>query len=178
MTKTLVTFTLAGAVVLVLGACGVDVHTDADGSKTVNVASPFGSVNINTDVNPSKTGLPVYPGARLKQDGGDANSADVNVSGGGALGVKIVAAEMESQDAPQPIVDFYKREMQKYGSVTECRGEIDFDGRNADHPVCKQDSRKREQQLVVGTSGEHRLVSVKPRGAGSEFAMVYIRTSN
>src|SRR5688500_8709439 len=125
MTKTLLSLSLAAAV-LALSGCGVDVHTDADGSKTVNVASPFGAVNVNTDVNPSKTGLPVYPGAHVKRDGDDPGSADVNISGGGLFGVKVVAAELESQDAPQAIVEFYKREMQTYGSVTECRGEIDF----------------------------------------------------
>jgi hypothetical protein len=41
--------------------------------------------------------------------------------------------------------------------------------------VCKEDLASRETQLVAGTEDSHRLVSVKPRGNGSEFAVVSIQ---
>src|SRR2546429_9962903 len=105
MMHKLLALTLVGGGVIVLTACGVDVHTDADGKKTVNVASPFGSVNVNTAIDPAKTGLPVYPGAHLapKRHDDSGGSANVRVGAPG-FGLQVVAAEMESGDAPEALV--------------------------------------------------------------------------
>lgn len=178
MTHNPLTLTLCGALAIVSAACGVEVHKDVDGkTATVNVASPFGSIHVKTDVDASKTGLPAYPGARPAEDGDESNSADVNISGGKLFGLKVVAVEMESDDEVQPIVDFYKREMHKYGSVTECHGEIDFkDKGSSERAVCENRPWEHETQLAVGSGRDHRIVSVKPRRSGSTFAIVSIQT--
>jgi hypothetical protein len=180
MTHKYLTLVVCGGLAILSAACGIEVQKRGDGkTATVNVASPFGSMHLKTDVDASKTGLPVYPGARPTDDGDEASSADVNISGGNLFGVKVVAVEMESDDAVQPIVDFYKREMQQYGVVTECHGDISFKGGPTSHrPVCEDRAREHETQLLVGSESHHRIVSVKPRGSGSEFAMVSIQTGN
>ena len=60
--------------------------------------------------------LPVYPGARLKQDDSDGNdkSANVNISSFG-FGLKVVALEYQSDDSP----DKARRLLQ--GSTQEVR---------------------------------------------------------
>jgi hypothetical protein len=162
---------------LLLPACGVTVDHDDTGRKTnVDIHTPFGSVDVRTDVDAAATGLPVYPGARLLRDRHDPGSANVNV-GNSYFGVKVVAAKFEHEDAPEPIVDYYKNAMKKYGDVLECRGNIDFKGHDAlSHPVCNERRRSSEIQLVAGTEQRHRIVVVKPRGSGSEFSAVYIET--
>jgi len=91
--------------------------------------------------------------------------------------VKVVAAKFEGDDDPEAIVDFYKKEMRSFGDVTECRGDLDFRGRpGSQRPVCREKPSSREIQLVAGTEERHRIVVVKPRGRGSEFAVVYIQT--
>ena len=48
-----------------------------------------------------------------------------------------------------------------------------------DAPRCKSGRGRRGQvQVGVGNKGNFRLASVKPRGSGSEFAVVYVRASN
>ena len=42
-------------------------------------------------------------------------------------------------------------------------------------PVCENKPSSDEVELVSGTEEDHRLVSVKPRGQGSEFALVSIQ---
>jgi len=37
-------------------------------------------------------------------------------------------------------------------------------------------SKKKQTQLAVGTEERHRLVSVKPRGSGSEYSVVFVQT--
>src|SRR5262245_51373393 len=152
---------------LLLPACGVNVDRDEQGRKTkVDIHSPFGDVKVRTDVDASATGLPVYPGARpLRNRHDEPESADVNV-GNSWFGVKVVATKFEHDDAPEPIVDFYKNALKQYGDVLECHGHIDF--KHGTHePVCKERQRSLETQLVAGTEERHRIVVVKPRGAGS-----------
>ena len=173
------TFQTCSAVIaasLMLAACGMDVDHDSDGRKTkVDIRTPFGDVNVRTAVDASATGLPIYPGSRPTQTGrNEPESANVNV-GNSYFGVKVVAAKFEHDDAPDPIVDYYRQAMKKYGDVLECHGNIDFKGRDS-HPVCRERRGSREIQLASGTEDRHRIVVVKPRGEGSEFSAVYIET--
>jgi hypothetical protein len=164
--------------VVVLAACGVNVEKNADGSAAkVNVASPFGSVSVKTDIDGAETGLPVYPGAHPRKKGDrESSSADVIV-GSSFFGVRVIAAEYESGDPAAPIVDFYQREMRRYGSVTECRGAMDIDGGPGDDtPTCRE--RSGRVDLAVGTKSNHRVVSVKSRGTGSVIDLVHIQTGN
>jgi hypothetical protein len=161
---------------LLIAGCSVDVQQDTQGDrKRVDVRMPVGTVRVNTNVTAPDTGLAVYPGARPRQDGDEPRSADVSI-GAPFFGVHVVAAKFESDDAPSQVVDFYRKALGEYGAVTECRGDIDFKGRSGSRPVCRERSRSKVLQLVAGTERRHRLVSVEPRGDGSEFAVVFIQT--
>lgn len=173
---TLQTRSAVVAASLLFAACGMDVDRDAQGHNTkVDIRTPFGDVNVRTDVDASATGLPIYPGSRPAQTRRhEPERAGVNV-GNSYFGVKVVAAKFEHKDAPEPIVAYYKQAMKKYGEVLECHGNIDFRGPDS-RPVCKERRRSQETQLVAGTEDRHRIVVVKPLGSGSEFSAVYIET--
>jgi hypothetical protein len=172
MTLTLV---LAISAVGLSAACGIDVH-EAERGKNVDIRSPLGSVSVRTDVENADTGLPVYPGAQPLREHGDHESANVSVASRW-FGVKVIAAKYESEDTQDKIVDFYRREMKTYGAVTECRGDVDFrGGPGARRAVCKERPSSSDVQLVTGTEERQRVVAVKPRGAGSEFSLVYVTT--
>jgi len=159
--------------VVPLAACGVDVHESGPG-KDVDIRSPLGNVSVRTDVKGLDTGLAVYPGARPLREGDDPENANVNVASRW-FGVKVIAAKYESGDGQEEVLDFYRRELKSHGPVTECRGEVDFqDGSR--RPVCRERPSSSEVQLVTGTEERHRIVSVKPRRDGVEFALVYITT--
>lgn len=168
-----IALTLALVVSLPLAACRVSVdetpdHTNAD----VRILTPVGSVLVRTGYEQSETGLKVYPGARALRDRHEPQTADVSV-GNSVFGVKVATAKYESDAPPESIVDFYKKQMGALGAVTECRGNVNFRG---DRPVCRGAFFARTTQLAVGTEEQHRLVSVKKRGNGSEFSVVYVRT--
>lgn len=158
-----------------LVACDAKVTEDPNSDdKNVDLRSPIGNLSVKTSMDAPDTGLPVYPGAKLlKDDEDDGDSADVNISSP-FFGLRVVAAEFESEDEPQKIIEFYRNEMQTYGDVTECRGNVDFEGSDGAKKAVCRDQATREVQLVAGTEDNHRLIAVKPRGSGAEFAMVYI----
>src|SRR5208283_2377652 len=110
------------AVALLLPACSVNVQKEANGrDKQVDIKTLLGGVHVSQQADASDIGLAVYPGAHLKEkdsDGGD-KSANVNISGFG-YGLRVVALEYESDDAPAKVLSFYKDQLKKYGSVLEC----------------------------------------------------------
>jgi hypothetical protein len=159
---------------LSLIACDVDVHEKGK-DKNVDVHTAFGDISVRTSEGGPDTGLPVYPGAQpLRDEDEEPENADIKVASS-HFGMHVAAAKFESKDAPQAIVDFYKDKLGSYGAVIECKGEIDFEGEPG-QPVCREKPDSSEIQLVAGASEEnHRMVAVKPRGSGSEFAVVHIQ---
>ena len=150
--------------------------------KTVTVALLAGlsltacSVDVNTRVEAQETGLPAYPGARLVRDHDGAESAKVNINTSW-FGVNVVAAKYHTDDRPAAVVDFYRQAMAASGATVECRGNIDFKGRRGHRTaVCHADASSDEVQLVAGVETDQRIVAVKPRGTGAEFAVVHVRT--
>lgn len=180
-------FLLFAAVLLSFGAlcgCSVKTHENENGKKNdVDIKSPFGSLSVregHTDV--KDTGLPAYPGARVKKDDDDeGNNANVNISSP-LFGVKVAAVKYESDDAPDKVLSFYRKEMGKYGQVVDCTGGfgLNFRGhRDKDAPVScdgHDSGHEYREELKVGTESNQRVLAIKPRGSGSEFAVVYVRT--
>ena len=184
---------LLAAVVLsamLLPACSVNVKKNAQGEeKKVDIDTPLGGIHVNEGVDARDTGLPVYPGAKPKEKDSshDSKSANVNISGFG-FGLKVVAIEYVSNDPPQKIVDYYKDQLKKYGSVLECHtskhsGDERVD--SSDHEPGKSQSKQlscekndggNTVELKVGTEDNQHIVAVEPNGKGSNFALVYVKT--
>jgi hypothetical protein len=171
--RSLCSAALLPAIGLAIAACNVDVRKhESDNKADVDITTPVGNVSVKTNVDNADTGLAVYPGARPLQDEDEPESADVKV-GNSLFGVKVIAAKFQSADAQDRIIDFYRNELKRYGEVTECRGNVNFRG---SRPVCHEKLFARDLQLVTGPEHQQHIVSVKPRGEGTEFGLVYVQT--
>src|SRR5215470_2498328 len=101
---------LSISVLLIATACSINVKKDENGQdKNVDINTPFGGIHVNSNADVRDTGLSVYHGARQKKkdDSGDEKSANVNISTG-EFGLKVVAVEYETDDAPGKIIAYYK----------------------------------------------------------------------
>lgn len=174
------------AALLLLAACSVNVKKEANGQdKQVDINTLVGGVHVSKQADVSDIGLTVYPGARLKDkdsDGGD-KSANVNISGFG-YGLKVVALEYESDDAPAKILSFYRDQLKKYGAVLECHtSDLNLDMNMGPHGskndsnelTCEGDHGK-NIELKVGKKDDQHIVAVQSEGEGSSFSLVYVRT--
>jgi hypothetical protein len=169
---------------LALPGCSVSVKDhDKDGDSKVDIDTPFGGIHVNEQADARDTGLDVYPGARVKPKSGDGDSksADVNISSG-LFGVKVIAVEYESDDAPEKVLTFYRAQLKKYGTLVECHsnrqgGDLHMNAGDAkSRPVsCEGDNHGNVVELKTGTEDNQHLVSVEPDGKGSDFSLVYIR---
>ena len=164
----------AALVTCLLAGCRVSVDHDEDhGRADVQIRTPVGHVFVRTGEQLPDTGLAVYPGSVPMRHHREAESANVSV-GNSRFGVKIAAANFFSDASPDAIVRYYRTAMRTHGEVTECHGNIDF---RRSHPVCRGRMFSHSTQLAVGTEERHRLVSVQPRGNGSEYSLVYVQVN-
>ena len=175
---------LATAAFLVLAGCSINVKKNGAGDdKNVDIKTPFTDIHVEKDADVRDTGLPVYPGARLKpKTGDDDNSANVNLSAFG-FGLKVVVLKYESDDTPSKLQTFYQGELKKYGNVLQCHTSHlgqHYDGGASHHDPsgqlkCDGDNTGNIVELKAGTEGNQHIVSIQPQGKGSDFALVYVR---
>ncbi len=173
MSRSLLAFVALLSVAVPLAACNVDVQKhESDGKADVDITTPVGNVSVRTNVGAADTGLAVYPGARPLEDEKEPRNAHVQV-GNSLFGVKVIAAKYASNDAQDRIIDFYRNELKTYGEVVECRGNVNYRNGRA---VCREGRFADDVQLVAGPEHQQHIVSVKPRGDGTEFGLVYVQT--
>jgi hypothetical protein len=188
---------LATAFAIVLSVPGINARAQqADkGSqdKHLDIRSSAGDVHLGNDADVRDIGLPVYPGARLRHDEENKNSANVGIFTS-AFGIKLVAVHYDSDDAPSKLIAYYRDKLKKYGKVLECHtsergGDVHVNAGNTDSTEshdspqskmlkCEGDNTGNDVELKVGTEDNQHIVAVEPaeKGAGSTFALVYLRT--
>jgi hypothetical protein len=172
------------AALCVLPACSINANDKGkDGEKQVDIKSPMGDLHVSEQADIRDAGLTLYPGAKPapKEDSDDKKSANVNLSIPG-FSLKVVAAEFISDDAPDKIIAYYNKELPKYGKPIQCHGgwnggHVNYDGKGEmSKPVsCGSEGSSDAVELKVGTEGNQHIVSVRPSGHGSRFALVYVR---
>jgi hypothetical protein len=175
--------TLALAVALALPVLAQD---SSNQNKNLDVSSSAGDLHIGNDADARKTGLPLYPGARLKTDDDNKSQANLSILTE-AFGMKLVVAKYDSDDAPAKITDFYRDKLKKYGKVLECHSqkhggdvkvqEDSKDSKDSKELKCDENSGP-VTELKVGTEDNQHVVAIEPRetGKGSTFALVYVHT--
>ncbi len=173
------------AALCVLPACSIHANDDSkDGEKHVDIKSPIGDLHVSEQADIRDVGLALYPGAKPapKDTSDDKKSANVNLSIPG-FSLKVVAAEFVSDDAPDKLIAYYDKELQKYGKPIQCRsawsgGHVETEsGKDTiSKPVsCDSKGTGDSVELKVGTEGNQHVVAVEPSIKGTRFALVYIR---
>jgi hypothetical protein len=181
-------FIITCAAVLALSACSINVKKNENGEdKKVDIETPVGGLHVSKNADVRDVGLPVYPGARVKQkeDNGEEKSANVNISSS-FFGLRVVAIEYESDDPPEKLISYYTDQLKKYGSVLECHGGSNDDdvemnphhSKDSNKLKCKGNNTGNKVELKVGTEDNQHIVAVQPaeKGKGSTFALVYVQT--
>jgi hypothetical protein len=163
-------FAIVAAGALLAGFWGCKVQKGDGANKKLDMETSVGSVHLNTQVDPKDTGLAVYPGAtRTEED--DKHAANFSIDSS-LFGAKLVAIKYHSDDSPEKVLDFYRKQLRAYGEVTECHGKVDIAGSEA---RCLSGLGE-ETNLLTGTQERRHVVSVKADGKGSKFALMYLQT--
>lgn len=173
---------VAFSVCLTTLGCNINVKKDGSGEdKKVDIETPIGGIHVDKSADVRDTGLAVYPGARIKpkQSTNDTKDANVDISFLG-YGVKVVAVEYQSDDAPDKVIAFYREQLKKYGNVIECHTtgtNLQMDHKQGSDEVMCDAHTGKTIELKVGTTQNQHVVAIDPDGKGSSFALVYVRTN-
>jgi len=174
------------AALCILPACSINVDKDRDkeGGKHVDIQSPVGDLHVSEQADIRDTGLSVYPGAKPapRDNSDEEKSGNVNLAIFG-FQLKVVAGEFVSDDAPEKVIAYYDKDLQKFGKPIQCHGAYTSGGHVESHghddlsrPVtCDKIGGGDGVELKVGTEGNQHLVAVKANDKGSRFALVYVR---
>lgn len=163
-----------------LGLAGCNVETHKNGKNDdVSIGTPFGSMHVQTDQASAVAGLGLtpYPGAATvhKKDDDDG-AADVNLSFGNfKLGVH--ALELQSGDAQDKVLAFYRKDMSRYGAVIACRGTktVGQPARTAEGMTCDSEDHHNSDddlELRAGSPQHQHIVSVKNEEGGTHIGLV------
>ena len=165
-------------------ACSINVKKQQNGDeKQVDIKTPVGGIHVSQEANAADIGLAVYPGARIKEKDSNGNdkTANVNISGFG-YGLRVIAMEYESSDAPDKLVAYYKDELKKYGKVLECHtshfnvnANVKDSDKGSNELTCEGGDGN-NIELKAGTRENQHIVAVQPEGKGSSFSLVFVRT--
>jgi hypothetical protein len=175
-----------GILVAIPGFAAQAQEADKSQDKKFDVRSSVGDLHVGADADARKTGLPLYPGARLKSDDHNRDNANLSIFTE-AFGFKLVVANYDSDDAPAKVVDFYRDKLKKYGKVLECHSkkhgdDVDIhegatdDSKGSKELKCEGDNTGPVTELKVGTEENQHVVAVEPKegGKSSTFALVYV----
>jgi hypothetical protein len=180
------TFRWAALSLVALLAVGCNLRVDkekSNGKENVEIQTPLGDLKVRTNIDAKEVGLSVYPNARPAQKSqDDEHSANVNIDTP-FFGLKVLAMGFESDDPPEKVVEFYKKDLARYGKVIECRGkgEEDHIKKNGGQEMSlklecdENDPKSKDIELKAGEGDRQRVVGISPKGKGSEFGLVYIQ---
>ena len=172
------------AAVLLVNACSIHVDDKDKKNEKVDIQTPLADLKVDTSDKAVDNGIPVYPGAKLRppEKDGDNHSANINIGAFG-FGLKVIAAEYETPDAPEKVKAFYDEKMKMFGPVLTCQGhsgndsaDVHINKHGDDKKLNCSDTNGSGWELKTGTSDDQHLVSIEPNGSGTRFGTVYIRT--
>jgi hypothetical protein len=170
--------TIISIALLVCGAAAQDAPSH---DKNLDVTSPMGDLHVGKDANAQKAGLPLYPGARPKQDP-DNDPLNLGILTD-SFGIKLVVAKYETDDPAAKVLEFYREKMRKYGKVLECHNTSDDtdvhsdDDSDLNKPLkCEGNNSGPVRELKVGTEGNAHIVAIEnpENSKGTTFAIVYV----
>jgi len=169
--------------ILFIGACSVNVDDKDKKNAKVDIQTPFANLKVDSSEKAADNGIPVYPGAHLRPaENGDNHSANINLGAAG-FGLKVIAAEYETNDSPEKVKAFYEDKMKRFGTTLVCNGHrggsdvhISMHNKDEDKKLSCADTSGDGWEIKAGTSDDEHLVSIEPNGSGTRFGTVLVQT--
>lgn len=132
----------------------------------------YAGVDVRAEADAAELGLPMYPGARRPPSDGDEKSAVTLGIWGGSLGFRVTVLKLLSPDAIEPIANFYRAALARYGDVQDC-GAVD----SRPHSGCDDDKPPPGGRLYkVESDNQFRVVSLKPQNGEVLIQLVRVAT--
>lgn len=159
----------------------------AAGATTFAQNSDFKlDVHANSHATAAKIGLPVYPGAAIYKDK-DSSSADLGMVLN-SFHFDLKAVNYVTPDAPDKVLEFYRKPLSHYGEVLEClhgkavgsrdktSSGLTCSDKQGGHLQVDASDSSTDRELRAGTPKKFRIVGINgdaPAGK-TRFGLVYL----
>jgi hypothetical protein len=171
---------------LLLGGCSINVDDKDKKNEKVDIKTPFANLKVDSSDKSVDNGIPVYPGAHLRpaDKDGDNHAANINIGAMG-FGLKVIAAEYETNDSPEKVKAFYEDKMKAFGSPLVCKGhggsgsdvKINAHKNDGDDKKLSCDDTSGDGwEIKAGSGDNEHSVSIEPNGSGTRFGTVLVQT--
>lgn len=161
----------------VLSVLALMVASSANAGAVREVQDKDGAgITFSKQATAKEVGLPVYSGAKPHKDEKDDSPSVQMGIWGSAFGFKLAVMKLESNDAPEKIAEFYKKELAKYGTVLNCSEPSQKpSAKDSNKLECGDDKPEKGGLLFkAGTKEKQHLVAIQANGQGSLFQLVYV----
>ena len=170
---------------LCLSGCRISSHK-TNGKEDVSIDTPLGGFAVKTDPSEvlSRIGLPQYPGSvRMKNNGTDKDSADVNLSFG-SFHLRVLAASFQTSDDRAVVEQFYRKALMQYSDVIVCHnGEpigkptrtglgLNCEEDNHVHTGRHHSTQGSDLELRAGSPSRQHIVGLESRDSGTRFSLI------
>jgi hypothetical protein len=141
-------------------------------------------MQLSTTPTAEDLGLPLYAGATVRRDAGD-DGHGLNLSlWGGTFGFKLAVAKYHSADAVDPVANFYREALARFGPVLDCstpRPKAASTAADSKVLACSAEDKAGAggRLYKAGTKDNQRVVNVKPAadGHGTDLDLVRLEAS-
>jgi hypothetical protein len=174
---------MIASLLLLLGACSINVDDKDKKDGKVDIQTPFANLKVDSSEKAADNGIPIYPGAHLRpKDKDDTHSVNLDLGAIG-FGLKVIAAEYETDDSPEKVKAFYLDKMKAFGSTLTCNGHsggsdvhISPHKDDNDKKLTCSDTHGDGWEIKAGSDDNEHLVSIEPHGSGTRFGTVLVQT--
>ena len=126
--------------------------------------------HVGDDATDKDIGVPVYPGARVQPRTDDESAALSFAFHFGSTRVRLSLVKYLSDDAAAKVTEFYRKELGKFGVVSDCATDAD----DADDECDPADG---ATVLRVGSKRDRRTVAISEQKKGTKIVVVRLRRS-
>lgn len=135
-------------------------------------------LTANSNASLADVGLHLYPKAQLHKEKEDDSPAANLGMWGNTFGFKLVILKYQSDDSPDKVAVFYRKELAKYGKVLDCSDPAN-NKTESSGLTCKDDKPEPCATILkAGTKGHQHLVGIKPDGSRSVFQLIYLESKD
>ena len=94
------------------------------------------------------------------------------------VGLPLVMLKYQSDDSPDKVAAFYRKELAKYGKVLDCSDPAN-NKTESSGLTCKDDKPDPGSVILkAGTKQHQHLVGIKPDGSRSVFQLIYLESKD
>jgi hypothetical protein len=122
-------------------------------------------------------GLKPYPGARPYKDKDDDSSTATLGIWGRSSGFHMTVMKFASNDSPDKVADFYRKELAHYGKVLDCSDPNAPREKKGNELTCDDEKPdKGELTLKAGTKQNQHLVGIERKDGMTRFQLIHLET--